>query len=244
MGRGYAEHPRTGPHLREHLWRFMEEPSALISLWIPSFRAVGVGWTLHLQGRGYLESSFYREVEAPLDACWVLDAMIGDGGRSIAFFSLTRPRSARPFTVDDVQRLDRLRPWLAHAFRQHQSGRSGLEGRSPLGSAGAPVLSGQMILTSDRKMIFQTASLEQLLRVLIGEPINLNRRVPARDKLPAPILQVLRQLLGALEGRLGRPPRMQVPTAYGIITLEAKWLVPAGALPEEAAEDPKAVSYP
>ncbi len=101
------------------------------------------------------------------------------------------------------------------------------------------MLSGQMILTSDRKMIFQTASLEQLLRVLIGEPINLNRRVPARDKLPAPILQVLRQLLGALEGRLGRPPRMQVPTAYGIITLEAKWLVPAGALPEEAAKDPK-----
>jgi hypothetical protein len=31
------------------------------------------------------------------------------------------PRSARPFTVDDVQRLDRLRPWLAHAFRPEAS---------------------------------------------------------------------------------------------------------------------------
>ena len=30
--------------------------------------------------------------------------------------------SARPFTVDEVQRLDRLRPWLAHAFRLAPAG--------------------------------------------------------------------------------------------------------------------------
>jgi DNA-binding CsgD family transcriptional regulator len=28
--------------------------------------------------------------------------------------------------------------------------------------------------------------------------------------------------------------------AYGVLTLEAKWLVPAGTLPEDAAKDPKA----
>jgi DNA-binding CsgD family transcriptional regulator len=32
---------------------------------------------------------------------------------------------------------------------------------------------------------------------------------------------------------------MQVSTAYGVVTLEAKWLVPAGALPADAAKDPK-----
>ena len=32
---------------------------------------------------------------------------------------LTRPHGGRPFAVDDMQRLDRLRPWLAHAFRPH-----------------------------------------------------------------------------------------------------------------------------
>jgi DNA-binding NarL/FixJ family response regulator len=32
---------------------------------------------------------------------------------------------------------------------------------------------------------------------------------------------------------------MQLSTAYGVITLEAKWLVPAGTLPEDAARDPK-----
>ena len=35
------------------------------------------------------------------------------------------------------------------------------------------------------------------------------------------------------------PPRLQVSTAHGVLTLEAKWLVPAGTLPEDAARDPK-----
>ena len=32
---------------------------------------------------------------------------------------------------------------------------------------------------------------------------------------------------------------MQLSTAYGVVTLEAKWLVPAGTLPEDVARDPK-----
>jgi DNA-binding NarL/FixJ family response regulator len=33
---------------------------------------------------------------------------------------------------------------------------------------------------------------------------------------------------------------MQVSTPYGVLTLEAKWLLPARVLPEDAARDPKA----
>ena len=32
---------------------------------------------------------------------------------------------------------------------------------------------------------------------------------------------------------------MQISTAYGILTLEAKWLLPAGTHPADAANDPK-----
>jgi DNA-binding NarL/FixJ family response regulator len=32
---------------------------------------------------------------------------------------------------------------------------------------------------------------------------------------------------------------MQVSTPYGVLTLEAQWLAPAGTLPEDAARDPK-----
>jgi DNA-binding CsgD family transcriptional regulator len=237
---GYSENPATTPVIREHFWRFVDDPSAPASLWGPAFRAAAIGWSLHRQGRGYLDSAYYREVEAPLDSCWLLDAMIREVGRTFAVVVLSRPRSARPFTVDDVQRLGHLRPWLAHALRPQESGFIQTKDQNSWGIVGAPVLSGEMILTADAKLVCQTASLEFLLRrVLQGELGNLARYVPARDKPPAPVLKLLQQIAGAANGTSNTPPRMQVSTAYGVLTLEAKWLVPAGTLPVDAARDPK-----
>jgi hypothetical protein len=233
----YDEHPAAAALYRERFWRYMDDPSALASLWLPACRAVGIGWSLHRQGGDYLESSFYWDFVAPLDACWILDAMIGDGGRTIGFVHLARPRSARPFNVDDVQRLDPLRPWIAHALRPQTSDDLGLG--APTAMAGAPARSGQMILTADARLVVQTPSLEFLLTILAGESVNYLRPQPRRDRLPAPILELLRRIPGSANGTSNTPPRMQVSTAYGVLTLEAKWLVPAGALPEDAARDPK-----
>ena len=101
------------------------------------------------------------------------------------------------------------------------------------------MLSGQLILTADAKLVYQTPGLDFLLRILTGEPGNYTRYVPARDRLPAPILKLLRQITGAANGTSNTPPRMRISTAYGVLTLEAKWLVPAGTLPADAARDPK-----
>jgi DNA-binding CsgD family transcriptional regulator len=239
VGSTYADNPGTAALYRERMWTLMNDPSGIVSLYIPAFRAIGIGWSLHRQGGGWLDSANYREVEAPLDSCWILDAMIGDGGRTIAAINLTRPRSARPFTVDDVQRLDPLRPWFAHAFRQSPSGETRLEDEQPSVMAGEPVRSGQMILTPDERIVFQTNSLEFLLLILLGEPANYMRHVPARDKLPAPVLKLIRQITGAANGTSNTPPRMRISTAYGVLTLEAKWLLPAGTLAADAARDPK-----
>lgn len=57
----YDEHPAAAALYRDHFWRFMDDPSALASLWMPAYRAVGIGWSLHMQGGGYLDSAFYRE---------------------------------------------------------------------------------------------------------------------------------------------------------------------------------------
>jgi len=65
------------------------------------------------------------------------------------------------------------------------------------------------------------------------------RHVPVRDRLPAPVLKLLRRITGAANGTSSAPPRMQISTAYGVVTLEAKWLVSAGTLPADAARDPK-----
>jgi hypothetical protein len=239
----YAENPATVAIFRERFWRFMDDPSALASLWVPAFRAVGIGWTLHRQGGAYLESRYYRVIEAPLDSCWLVGGMIGDRGRSIAYVGLTRPRSAHPFTVDDVQRLDRLRPWLAHAFGRSNSSNARHEDEAPFSTGGAPVRSGLMILTADAKRVLQTPGIEPLLHVIIGEPLNNRRYVPIRDKLPAPVLKLIRQLAGAANGTSNTPPRMQIPTTYGVLTLDAKCLCPRAHFRRTPPGIRKAVSY-
>jgi hypothetical protein len=239
IGRGYSENPEAGPVLRERMWRFMDDPTSPWSMWMPYIQAIGIGWTLHMQGRRWLDIGWYREVEALIDAWWLLDAMIGDSGRPLAFIVLSRPRSAPPFTVDDVQRLDRLRPWLAHAFRRSNSGNARDEDEEPISTAGAPVRSGQMILTVDAKLVYETASLESLRRILMGEPSNYTRYLPVSECLPAPVLKLIRQLTGTTNGTSNTPPRMRISTAYGVLMLEAKWLVPTGTLPPDAARDPK-----
>jgi DNA-binding CsgD family transcriptional regulator len=236
----YLENPAMGPLLRERLWQFMDDPSALISLWIPSFKAGAIGWSMHKQGRGYLQSGYYREILAPLDCCWILSGMIGDAGRSSSFVSLSRPRSARPFTVDDLQRLDRLRPWLAYAFRRRPTDNQILEDEAPICTAGPTLLKGQLILTAEAELVYQSAGIDFLLLILAGEPGNYTRYVPVRDRLPPPVLKLFRQITGAASGTSNTPPRVQVSTAFGVLTLEAKWLVPAGTLLEDAARDPKA----
>jgi hypothetical protein len=168
----YAENSEALPVGLERFFAFLDDPTSLPSLMIPAFHAKGIGWTLHRQGRGYLESGYYREVEHPIDSCWLLDAMIADTGLPFAGAALTRPRSARPFTADDVLRLDQLRPWLAHAFRRTSPFDEVPEDQE-LAAVGAPVLSGQAILTSDTKVVFQTPGLEQLLIILTGEPVIL-----------------------------------------------------------------------
>lgn len=229
LGRGYCENPVTC-ELRDRMCELMKDPAGPGALWLACFHAAGIGWTLPMQGRGWFETAWYREIEAPLGSCWLLDAMIAAEGQTFAFVMLTRPRHAGPFTVEDVQRLDRLRPWLARALRQPGT-KHGYSDRPDLVSAaGAPVLTGQMIVTPNEKVVFQTSSLAYLLRILSGEPSGHARR----DRLPAPVSALIRQIVGpTIHDAQSAPPRAQVPTSYGVLTLEAKWLLPARSIPEE-----------
>jgi hypothetical protein len=46
------------------------------------------------------------------------------------------------------------------------------------------VLSGQLIVAPDGRLVHQTTGLELLLRILAGEPGNYTRYNPVRDRLP------------------------------------------------------------
>ena len=239
LSHGYTENPAMAFHLDRFL-ELLHDPTNIIgSIYLPNFKSVGIGWALHRQGRGWLDSDWYREVEAPVDSCWWLEAMIGDGARSIASVHLTRPRSARAFTADDVQKLDPLRPWLAHAFRRSLP-ESGPQDLVRASVTGRPVLSGQMILTADAKAIYQTRDTRHLLTYIDQRTIEAWYRSSDRDRQPAPVLKLLQAIVGAANGTSNTPPRMRISTAYGVVTLEAKWLLLSGTLPEDAARDPKA----
>lgn len=106
-------------------------------------------------------------------------------------------------------------------------------------TAGPTVLSGQLIVAPEARLVYQTSGLEFLLRIMERAPANLMRHMPVRDSLPAPVLKLLRRITGAANGTSSAPPRMQISTAYGVVTLEAKWLMSAGTLPADAARDPK-----
>jgi len=239
VGACVSDNPASSALFRERLWQFVEDPTAPMALWDPAFRAVGIGWTLHRQGRGWFDNAWYREIEAPLDSCWLLDAMIGDFGQTIGGVVLRRPRSARPFTSDDVERLDRLRPWLAHALRRTRRNHPGLADASTLSSPGALVRSGQMIITAGGKLALQTPGIELLLRILAGEPADNTHRRPPRDSVPPSVQKLAESLVAAAVGTHGDPPRMRIPSAFGVLALEAKWLVPAGSVPVDLAADPR-----
>jgi DNA-binding CsgD family transcriptional regulator len=139
--------------------------------------------------------------------------------------------------TDDVQKLDPLRPWLAHAFRRSLPESGPQEVRASV--TGRPVLSGQMVLTADAKVIYQTRDTRHLLAYFDQRTIEARYRSSDPYRLPAPVLKLLQAIAGAANGTSNTPPRMRISTAYGVLTLEAKWLVPAGTLSADAARDPK-----
>jgi DNA-binding CsgD family transcriptional regulator len=239
VGACISDNPASSALFRDRLCHFVDDPSAPITLWDPAFRAVGIGWTLHRQGRGWFNNAWYREIEAPLDSCWLLDAMIGDCGQTIAGVVLRRPRSARPFTSDDVERLDRIRPWLGHALGRARRNHPSFAEEPLFSMPGATVRSGQIIITSTGRLVMQTPGIELLLRILTGEPADYTHCQPQRDRVPSPIPKLVESLVAAADGNCGDPPRMMISCAFGVLALEAKWLIPVGSVARDVAEDPR-----
>ncbi|HET6378159.1 MAG TPA: hypothetical protein VFG05_07610 [Methylocella sp.] len=235
----YNENPATSAICRERLWQFLDDPQSPTALWKPAIQAGAIGWFVHIQGPAWLNSAFYKEIEEPLDSCWILDAVVQSDGQSVGFVDLTRPRNAKPFNVQDVKTLGRLRPWLAHAFRRPQPVSAVPQDWAQFCAAGPPLHSEQMILTTEGSILFQTSGMEYFLRILAGEPITYQRRLPARDKVPSSIQLLIQRLLAAANGLPGDPPRILIAIPYGVVSLDAKWLLPNVEAAMDAAKDPR-----
>jgi DNA-binding CsgD family transcriptional regulator len=227
---GLSERSEKTSLSRERHIRALEEPGHA-QVWIAQRQAGGIGWILHPQGRGCLDSPSYCEIEAPLNPRWALSAKISEGGRTYAALGLTRPRCAPPFKTDDVKRLHLLRPWLATALRPASPGPLTEGNEERPGIAGPSVLSGQLIVTVGGDIVHLTRSAEHLLVTLEGG----TRRGPA---LPAPIKKLVERIVGVPHGSLCEPGPTRVSSPCGVHTIDAKWLISAGASPMEVAKDP------
>ncbi len=201
------------------------EPTSIAALMLPAWRAAGIGWTLPKQNADYLQTGYYSEIERPLDSCWLLDAMVHDGTRSIVGLILSRPRGAKPFRSDDVVLLDRVRPWIAHAFRERATPRE--EHLSLLPAR--PLSKGTLLASAAGQVLFRSDACPQLFMMLNGTLSEIGKHLGS-DKVETPtaVLRVIRELVRAASGHTASPPRLEVMTVWGLIVVEAVWLAEFG----------------
>lgn len=239
IGAGYAEHPGCVPLLMENLelfhgadrWWATEHPG-----W---FNRNAVGDLLDDRFmESFRKSEIFDTVERPVGVHWMLDS-IQPLARGKLGVQLLRSRRDKPFTAEDAARLRAIRPWMAHALRETSpaprpaDGSPGRELTSP-----RPLHQATLVLDRQGRTLFRTEGAEYLLSILGGMERELKSTPFSRiEDLPGPLREVLRRLMRASRGQDGVPPTITVPTSWGTVSVEAGWLVPAHAPPEETGGD-------
>lgn len=242
-GPGFAEHPEYLPLAGERMPYLADTPGSIAALHREAVRRNAVGATLHAQNAAYLESAYFREFERELDACWLLDAIVRDGDRTVAGVMLSRPRTGRPFNQDDVRKLELLRPWIAHALREDPAGLD--PARPDLGDprgvryAGTPSLQATLTADAQGRVMYRTPGADYLLHLAeAGADPRSGAATPRHARLPARVGELLRRLAAASSGGAASPPRTRIHTPWGLLVIDAHWLVPVGADALDSARDP------
>jgi DNA-binding CsgD family transcriptional regulator len=240
-GPGFAEHPEYLPLAGERMPSLASSPGSIASLHEEAVRRNAVGATLHAQNAAYLDSAYFREFERELDACWLLDAIIRDGGRTVAGLMLSRPRSARPFGQDEVARLELVRPWIAHALREDptvpESGPNVVDLRGPR-FAGTPTVHATLTADARGSVLFRSPGADYLLNLAeSGTDPRGGAAAPRHQRLPSRVAELVRRLAAGAAGAVASTPRTRIHTPWGLLVVDAHWLTPVGADALDSARD-------
>jgi DNA-binding CsgD family transcriptional regulator len=238
----YAEHPGFYPKAWKHWYELMSTPGSIPSI-VPLVAAAGgIGWTLHKQDARYLDSAFYHEVEKPLDSCWMLDAVMVYDGKPVAGMILARSRSDRPFNVDDVATIDRVRPWIAYALRPRGPDEPivlTLSDADDLPVGTAPLVRATVMMNARGDILYRSqaaAHLFMILNGMIDDPRSLAGM--RRERVPECLRVLCQRISETARGALTRPPHLKLRTSWGVITLHGCWLAPVNEDPLDVAADP------
>jgi DNA-binding CsgD family transcriptional regulator len=240
-GAGFSENLEYMPLALERMESLLREQDSVGSIFPRAFAMGAVGMTLPAQDGAYLRSSWYRDLERELDACWLLDAMIQkDGGRTMVGLIMTRPRSAKPFSEDDATRLDRLRPWIAHALRERHACASKGPNATEHSYAAAGLIKATAIVDVAGRIIYGSRGTNYLMYLCAGltnDTIGLT--APRVRTAPSSVLAVIRRLRTAASEAWSAPPRATMTTPWGRLVIEASWMIPAEEDATEVARDPR-----
>jgi DNA-binding CsgD family transcriptional regulator len=237
MRGGFAENIEYMPLAMERWEALTREPRSIASMLVQALDACAVGLTLSAQNGAYLQSAYYREFERELDSCWLLDAIIR-GEESMAGVTMTRPRSAKPFSEDDAARLDRLRPWIAHALRErHACANEDTDAGEPAYATAASI---RAVAIVDRagKIVCGTRGTNYLMYLCAGLANDTKVLAAPRARIAPPsVLKVVRRLQATASKTRTSPPRSTIETPWGRLVIEASWMISAADDPMESACD-------
>jgi DNA-binding CsgD family transcriptional regulator len=127
-----------------------DDPAAFGNLLRPRRRAVG---TLIEGGDALVNGGTYQHLFQRNGIHHVLDVAIRDQGGPLGILGIFREKKARRFDARDVQSLERLYPWLVHAFAAHRATVRGGRDEAACGLLAYDEVDSAMIVANDRGTI-------------------------------------------------------------------------------------------
>jgi DNA-binding CsgD family transcriptional regulator len=168
----------------------------------------------------YFNGTYHNEIERPVGGHYFLDMAVADDGGNLAAIILTREAHAKPYTRHELDTLDNLIPYVAHAIRgspPRPNDNNGLgEGRSDLALLVADVDGGLLYATAKAQ---QWLSMAFFASARAGE---ISRKLSA--ELPMPVKSLCQSLSALTAGHAAPTPSFTVRNAWGLFRFSAALL--------------------
>jgi DNA-binding CsgD family transcriptional regulator len=178
------------------------------------FKQHPVSTDARLLDEKFYETDFYHLLWRILDIYHQLETPVYHQGQVVGLLCLNRPRSQKPFSINDQRLCVRLTPYLAHAlYTQH-------EDDTLYCAADA---SGMMVMECQGRILFQCGTAKRLL-LMASHPMAFGETPVPETDLMSQLAQLCRNLVIIFEGKAAAPPSWCYTNWRGRFLFRAYWL--------------------
>ena len=180
---------------------------------------------LKVDKRTYERSDFENLVARPARYDDFIQLVARDGGEPRGLVCLPRTYGDRAFSDEELRRLAAIEPFLAHGFVK-----SGIA--FPSAESDADEDSGLIVADRHGRILHLSAQARVLLFYFSNAALNPGKVVPPTAALPAPVVQICRNLNDVFEGKPApAPPVHRHTNAHGTFVFRGYWLTGQDAAP-------------